>query len=60
MKSREEIEKKILGLVEMKRVANERQTCLMHTKITGTKAGLEWVIRELENVEDVILDQDKA
>jgi hypothetical protein len=59
MKTREEIEKKILEIQEMMRVAWERDNKIMHAKIRGAIAGLEWVIGEIEILEDVILDKDK-
>ena len=59
MKTEKEIHDKVLALIEMMRVAWERDDKIMHAKIRGAIAGLEWVEGELEILKDVILDRDK-
>jgi hypothetical protein len=59
MKTKKEIEDKVHALIEMMRTADEHEDKIMHAKIRGAMAGLEWVIGEREILEDVILDRDK-
>jgi hypothetical protein len=50
MKSKEQIEEKILTLVEQKRGANKRKYDTIH----GAIDALEWVLEELDNPNSVM------